>query len=100
MSAPGQLSFPQLSAAQQSEVEGLLGSFAALSDPEKDSARASTTEKVFTAVFGESAVVEGSAAYEAHHTQPWCVVDRSSRLSTLTNRNPRTGPPTAGSLQE
>ncbi|KAG2420464.1 hypothetical protein HFD88_000076 [Aspergillus terreus] len=71
MSVPGQLSFPQLSAAQQSEVEWLLGSFAALSDPEKDSARASTTEKVFTAVFGESAVVEGSAAYEAHHTQPW-----------------------------
>lgn len=73
ISIPGQLTFPQLFAAQQREVEGLLASFAALSDSEKETARPSTVGKVFGLVFGESAVVEGSATYEAHHKQPWWV---------------------------
>lgn len=65
------LGFIEFGPTQLTEAEALLSKFAALSESEKDAARASTIEKVFPLAFGEDAVIESSPVFDIHYRFHW-----------------------------
>ncbi|KAL2814270.1 hypothetical protein BJX63DRAFT_442530 [Aspergillus granulosus] len=70
-SVPSLLDFLPVGPSTRAEVEAVLSDFAGLPEEKKGAARASLLAKIFPLVFGENALVEGSASYEENRTQPW-----------------------------